>query len=333
MNENFPLISVIIPVYKVEDYLQRCVDSVTAQTYKNLEIILVDDGSPDNCPQLCDSLADRDSRIKVIHKQNGGLSDARNFGIDASSGEYLTLIDSDDYITDDMIMTLYERIESDKSDLALCNYLCVDDNGDTSKYENENDLPIQDEVIDADAAHKKLFGYKHWHYVIACCKLYKRFLFDDFRYPLGKLHEDLHTTHLIFEKCSKISCVRKPLYYYYQNEKSITHTYNIRRLDAVDAYISRFSFYYKKQDYYCAIMSVQFMIEKLITAYKNLNLSDKMISNKLKNYKSQYKKMLKMVIFKKTPNVDKLELAAFYFGFFPYRVYNFIKRKLKKLIG
>lgn len=333
MKNEYPLISVIVPVYNVEAYLKRCVDSIRCQTYSNIEIILVDDGSPDNCPQMCDDFASEDSRIKVVHKANGGLSDARNCGIDASSGEYITLIDSDDYVTEDMVEVLYNRITLDESDMVLCNYLCVGDNGDTSRYAWENEPAMEDELLSSNEAHKKLFGHKHWHYVIACCKLYKRFLFDDFRYPLGKLHEDLHTTHLLFEKCSKISCVKKPLYYYYQNESSITHTYSIRRLDAVDAYISRFHFYYDKQDYYCAIMSVEFMIPKMITAHNELDLTNEQARSRLDNYKKEYKKLLKKVFFKKVSGVPRIELISFYFGYFPYRVYNFLRNRINKLKG
>ncbi len=324
------LVSVIIPVYKVEDYLDRCVQSVVNQTYKNIEIILVDDGSPDNCPAMCDEWAEKDSRIKVIHKKNGGLSDARNYGLDAADGEYISFVDSDDYVADHMIQKLYDTMQTDKSDLAMTNYLCFDDNGSNFNYENK--LPIQNGIINKEEAFKTLFGDYHWHYVIACSKLYKRFLFDGFRFPYGKLHEDLHTTHLIFDKCSLISLVHEPLYYYYQNNSSITHVYSIKRLDAVDAYISRFDFFYKRQNYYCAAMNVKFMQEKLLTAQLSLDLKDKTAKEKIHNYRRIYKKLLKKVIFKKIEGVDKLELLTFLLGVFPFRVYRYIKRIISKII-
>ena len=120
-------ISVIIPVYNVEEYLDKCVTSVLNQTYKNLEIILVDDGSPDNCPKMCDEWAKKDKRIKVVHKKNGGLSDARNSGIEVCTGEYIGFVDSDDYIDKQMYKELLKRIESTNSDMVMCGINCVND--------------------------------------------------------------------------------------------------------------------------------------------------------------------------------------------------------------
>ena len=124
-----PLISVIVPVYKVEAYLDRCVQSIVDQTYRNLEIILVDDGSPDNCGAMCDAWVEKDSRVRVIHKENGGLSDARNVGMAAASGEYLGFIDSDDYIAPEMYQVLWERIAADRSDMAACGVEMVFEDG------------------------------------------------------------------------------------------------------------------------------------------------------------------------------------------------------------
>lgn len=278
------LVSIIIPVYKVEKYIHRCVDSVINQTYQNLEIILVDDGSPDNCPSICDEYAMMDNRITAIHKANGGLSDARNYGISMASGDYIMLVDSDDYIKHNMVELMLNRIINDDSDLAMCNYICVDEKGNEDCFGIENSLPISDEVIDSSQAQKKLFGKLNWHYVIACCKLYKKELFDNFQYPLGKLHEDLFTTHLIFDKCKKISCINEGLYYYFQNSESITHVYNIRRLDAIDAYKNRYDFYMGKGDYHCANMCLYLMVEKISLAYKKLDLKDKKNKLVIKKY-------------------------------------------------
>ena len=330
MKKDIPLISVILPVYNVEKYLDRCLESIVNQTYNNLEIILVDDGSPDNCPQMCDDWAKKDSRIKVIHKKNGGQSEARNFGLEIARGDYISLVDSDDYVAEDMIEVMYNRMLEDNSDLAICNYWCVSDTIDPKNFEWQNNLPVLDEVICADQAHKKLFLDNHWHYINPWGKLYKSFLFDGFKYPVGKVHEDLATTHLIFEKCSSISCIHRPLYYYSQNENSTTHTYSIKRLDAVDAYISRFWFYYNKNDWFCAIMNVQFMTEKLTAAHNMLDLSIKENKEKYDYCIVQYRKLLRKVIFKKVKDVDKFELISFYLGFFPYRVYKGIKRRVLK---
>lgn len=318
------LISIIIPVYNVEKFLDRCVESVINQTYDNLEIILVDDGSTDQSPALCDRWIEKDDRIQVLHKKNGGLSDARNAGMDLSSGDYVVFIDSDDYVRSDMVEILFLRLTEDSSDLALCNYLCVsDDENYVNDYENS--LPVSDELIDGRQAQRKLFGDMHWHYVIACCKLYKKSLLENFRFPVGKLHEDLFTTHLIFEKCNLVSCVHEPLYYYYQNENSITHNYSVRRLDALDAYISRFNFFYQKQDYYCAAMSTRFMIEKLLLARKKLNMKDKEIKKRIVYYKRMFNKQFRKIFFRKTGQVEKKKMLVFYFGIDVYRAFNALR--------
>ena len=131
------LISVIIPVYKVEKYIERCITSVKKQSYFNIEIILVDDGSPDNCGIICDKYAETDSRIKVIHKKNGGLSDARNAGLDIATGQYICFIDSDDYIEKDTLKDMYNNIVMTRADITICNYYTVDSEGN-KQWESEN---------------------------------------------------------------------------------------------------------------------------------------------------------------------------------------------------
>ena len=166
------MVSVIIPVYKTEQYLDRCIESVVNQTYKNLEIILVDDGSPDNCPKMCDEWAKKDSRIKVIHKKNGGLSDARNVGIDCATGEYLSFIDSDDFISNQMYKKMLNSIENFNADLAVC--------GIETFYDGQTpDVMVdkEDEVISNKEAFLRLNNKEYNTYlVIACNKLYKNYL-------------------------------------------------------------------------------------------------------------------------------------------------------------
>ena len=165
-------VSIIIPIYNVEKYLRKCVDSVICQTYKNLEIILVDDGSPDSCPEICDSYVDLDSRIKVIHKQNGGLSDARNTGIDMSSGEYITFVDSDDYIENDMIEILISTLEENHCDISTCNNLIVHSDNIVTIAPEQNITRI----LATENALENLF-YKKDISVMATAKLYKKSLF------------------------------------------------------------------------------------------------------------------------------------------------------------
>ena len=209
-----PLISVIIPVYKVEKYLRRCVDSLFAQTYGNIGVILVDDGSPDGCPAICDAYAEADSRVRVIHKRNGGLSSARNAGLDIAAGEYIFFVDSDDSVRPEALRTLYDRITADGSDIAIAGYLCVTDDG---KVLDEHHV-LSDGVITADEM-KRLEG--HGPYVSACGKLYKRRIFDGLRYREGILCEDYDLLPRLTARCEKISCVDKALFNYTIHEGSI----------------------------------------------------------------------------------------------------------------
>ena len=242
-------ISVIIPVYNVEKYLDRCIESVVNQTYKNLEIILVDDGSPENCPQICDEWTKKDDRIIVVHKKNGGLSDARNKGIDIASGTYICFVDSDDYISENMIEKLYNVLTEANAEISICNFRYVDESGndctDKKLFSNDN-LPITDNVLSSfDILADKMFEPKNWYWVVAWNKLYKKELFDDIRYPVGKIHEDEYVIHKILIKCHNVACVSDMLYYYVQRNDSImksTKT-NPRRIDYIEAYLLRAKLY------------------------------------------------------------------------------------------
>lgn len=212
-----PLISIIIPVYKVEKYLEKCIKSVLSQTYKNLQIILVDDGSPDNCGNICDDYAKIDNRIEVIHKANGGLSDARNVGLKVARGEYIGFVDSDDYVSNEMFENLYNTLISNDADVSICNFYIVIDNKNIIKNADNgvkiyNKLEILKEIL----LDKKIQSYA-WN------KLYKRELFKDIEYPVGKKYEDIGTTFYILEKCSKIAVSGSPEYYYITRGDSIVN--------------------------------------------------------------------------------------------------------------
>lgn len=237
-----PKISVIVPVYNVEKYLPHCLDSILNQTYKNLEIILIDDGSSDRCPEICDTYAGKDKRIKVSHKKNGGLSDARNTGIEMLTGEYVAFVDSDDYIATNMYEVLLNRIIFDRADMAICNFLYVNERGELLEGKNNN-LPIINECLQPRNAIKKLSEPKAWYYVTAWNKLYHKKIFENLRFPKGKYHEDEFVIHYILQNCVRISCVHDPLYYYVQRDNSITsESFSLRRMDIADALIDRYFF-------------------------------------------------------------------------------------------
>ena len=231
-------ISVIIPVYKVEQYLNRCVESVMSQTYLNLEIILVDDGSPDRCPQLCDSLAAKDNRVRVVHKKNGGLSSARNAGLDVATGDYVAFVDSDDYIDENMIETMLSAAIRNGVSVACCGRIRVSNSTQIKMF----DLP-EEKVLSGKQAIKELMlggcvEEASWD------KLYKAEVFKSRRFPIGEINEDIVQTIEILGDCKNIVHVGKALYYYCENVGSITKNgYDsskyiiIKHLDQVGKYI------------------------------------------------------------------------------------------------
>lgn len=231
-----PLISVIVPIYKVESYLDRCIKSIIEQTYKNLEILLVDDGSPDRCPEICDTWANSDKRIRVIHKKNGGLSDARNVGIEQATGDWFLFVDSDDYILPYMCERLLKAAQTTQSDIAISSYF-MDYDG---KKESLKPL-IEDEtqILSKDEAIELYFVCHPVEFVVAWNKLYKRQIFFDaqkVRYPVGWLHEDEFTTYKLFYAAKCIVWIRDELYGYVQRDGSIMANYGKRNLEAFIAY-------------------------------------------------------------------------------------------------
>lgn len=213
-------ISVIVPVYKVELYIERCVKSLLNQTYKNLEIILVDDGSPDKSGELCDQLATLDKRIISLHKKNGGLSSARNYALELATGELVTFVDSDDVIHPKMLEWMYWELTSENVDMVSTGLSSFSsENPEISITEVTFEQLTQEDYI--NHLFPKNFGKIS---VTACGKLYKREIFDSLRYPEGVIYEDLHVYLDVLLKCNRISVCDKALYYWYNNEQSITRS-------------------------------------------------------------------------------------------------------------
>ena len=217
MSQEKALISIIIPVYKVEKYLEKCIQSLINQTYENLQIILVDDGSPDNCGKICDEYAKKDHRIEVIHKSNGGLSDARNKGLEIAKGEYIGFIDSDDYIESDMYEVLYNLLKQYNADVSICNFYTVSQ-GKIAIKNAENGIKEYNriEILKEVLLDNNIQSYA-WN------KLYKKELFDEIKYPVGKKYEDIGTTFYLLEKCNKVVVTGKPEYYYINRQDSIVN--------------------------------------------------------------------------------------------------------------
>lgn len=238
------LISVIVPIYNVESYLERCIDSIIFQTYKNIEIILVDDGSPDRCGEICDLYAAKESRIKVIHKENGGLSDARNIGVKEAIGEYITFIDSDDFVAPEYIEYLYELLKSNNADISSC---CMyETNKDVFEVCSKKQIPDLSVLNGVDAC-KELLGYLHLILVTACGKLYKSQIVKKYPFPKGRKHEDEATTCKYYYESDRVAIGNKCVYAYYNNPNSIMRSQtDVLNVDAIWAFEHRARFFEKQ---------------------------------------------------------------------------------------
>ena len=229
MNNIEKLVSIIVPVYKVEQYLCECVDSILAQSYEKIEVILVDDGSPDSCPQLCDNYAAKDTRIKVIHKSNGGLSDARNAGLHIAKGVYINFCDSDDMIAPTMIKTLVTTMENKNADVVGCESLSFQ-NGEAKiipHYHKENAITEFD-------GFEYISGFFDFiNDCSVCNKLYKREIIGNSRFEKGKTVEDILFQYEVLKKCNKIVVLNNGLYLYRVNADSITQTFNVNSMNLI----------------------------------------------------------------------------------------------------
>ena len=300
------MISIIVPVYKTEQYLNRCIDSIINQTYKNLEIILIDDGSHDGCGKICDEYAKKDERIKVVHKSNGGMSSARNVGLDTAKGDYIAFVDSDDYIALDMMEKMRAYVADNNADMAVCGF--------TRLSEKKVLLEQGKEVISGVYSPEKLFESERAHidgivdrvslYTESLCnKLYKRYIFDDLRLKVGKNHEDFYIMHHIISKCKKVYLSNDMFYFYWYNSKSVSAVkYNITRLDAVEAHLDRISLLDKIGLHSRIGFYLYSAINVLTTGYNLLDKKDKQVNSRIKELRSEvlicYKKHYKKMNFK-----------------------------------
>lgn len=224
-----PLVSIIIPVYNVEKYIEKCLDSVLAQTYENLEIILVDDGSTDKSGKICDEYAKKDQRIKVVHQRNGGAYLARNNGLKRASGEYLTFVDPDDYVATKYVEKMMNKMTQKKVDIVQCNSMVVDKRGIEL-----NKGTICDCVLDGHTAAKKML-YQTTVNSSLWGKIFKKELFNEFDFPIARTHEDLYSLYFILQKAGKVVVMDEPLYYYYiRQDGSIRSKFSEKTIGIID---------------------------------------------------------------------------------------------------
>lgn len=239
------LVSIIIPVYNIEAYLERCIASAVNQTYPNLEIILVDDGSSDRSPQICDEWAAKDSRIKVIHQKNSGVSVSRNTGLTHATGSYILQLDSDDYMAPFAVERLLKTAQSTEAELVICNFV----RGTEDHYCFPEDSNPKVTITDAPSTLAQIYnGEKDaLRYTVPWCKLYQKELLDGITYPVGKIFEDIYITHTIIDKCRKIALLEEALFYYYRRENSIMNAvFSFQKLDYLQALVNRVHFFEKR---------------------------------------------------------------------------------------
>ena len=277
-------VSIVVPIYKVEKYLRRCVDSIINQTYRNLEIILVDDGSPDKCGQIIDEYKEKDSRIISLHKKNGGLSDARNYGMKYVTGEYIFFLDSDDYIKSETIETLINLSLKYQADIVQGgfyykyeNYLLYDD-----RYYKEDSDPI---ILDnKELMYELIVNERVKNF--AWGKLYKTDLIKDLLFEKGVLFEDVFWAHNVMSRVKKYVICHKPLTYYVQREDSIVANYSVRNLDIIKGMKVRHKFI---EENYSEFINESYTL-LLKTMFMHYNL---LMKNKSKDSDKKYRKEMK----------------------------------------
>ena len=240
--EKTPELSIIVPIYKVEKYLDECIQSILGQTFTDLELILVDDGSPDACPQMCDAAAEQDSRVRVIHQKNGGLSAARNTGIEAARGNWLGFVDSDDFVAPDFYEKLYNAAVNADADCAVCSVQLTHEDG------SRMDTPPQWKAYGGGYTGEEILKTITWQdnvpYLVAWNKLYRREVFRTLRYPVGRINEDVFVFAELFDTIKKVACVEQPLYFYRQRTGSIMQSKcTLRSLDEFWGMVECFDYF------------------------------------------------------------------------------------------
>lgn len=260
-----PLISIVIPVYKTEEYLEKCVASVLNSKYENIEIILVDDGSPDGCPEICDKLSEKYEKIRVIHKANGGLSSARNAGLDIACGKYITFIDSDDLITQDMISEMYSIAVKENCRIVKLGMLLTENEDDANgDYSEKKEYT----VVNAEMALSRIYSDPP-SIVTICGKLYDISLFDDLRFPEGIINEDEYLTPRLFNACDKIALCDTVGYIYMQRpgDSIMRGAFSPKKLDILNIAEDRIALFEKwgyndlavlaRRDYFCHLLNLR----------------------------------------------------------------------------
>lgn len=303
-------ISVIVPVYNVEKYLEKCLESIVHQTYKNLEIILIDDGSTDSSGKICDEFALRDERFVVVHNKNGGVSVARNEGLKRVTGEYIMFVDSDDYVESDIAEVLMNLIRQYDADISMCSFKYADTDGNT---QNQTDITTTEGCISGDEFWDRFYSGGRTIGVTLWAKLYKSSLWQDIHFPDGKLHEDEFVTHSLVKNCKRIAVTKKPLYYYVQREGSIMNTqFMTQNFDAAEGILARCRYFYEQNEFDNASKSLTMAMYNMIRGLDLLKEPTKNDKKRLKELKKEFRLLYRKLFFKNTDFISKFKCSVFY---------------------
>lgn len=307
------LISVIVPVYNVEEYLAACIESILLQSYDNLEIILVDDGSTDKSGEICDVYEKKDNRITVIHQNNGGLSLARNNGIFASKGSYISFVDSDDLIQRDFIETLYDSLQQSKCELACCEMICFFDKDINKLYQywdNDSSIVNKFQVFDAMELLESSF-YQHISITGAYQKMYKRNLFETIEFPVGRYFEDLATTYEFIEKAKKIAIINKKKYgYRIRNDSIMQQSFSMKKMDCIWVSEMIYNNYINNKIISKSAICASFRINRLV--FDQIPIKEKEARDQVWNCIKKYRSSV--VCDSKAKKSERLLAGVSYFG-------------------
>lgn len=294
---NDELISIVIPVYNVASYLTKCLESVIAQSYKNLEIIVVDDGSTDRSGKICDEFAQKDKRVRVLHKDNGGLSDARNYGINHAHGKYITFVDSDDYVSVDYVLHLFELILEYKADISVTCAVKFYEDGDepgSECYIASDSCIFSSEEAMIDMLYRKNIPIYAW------AKMYRIDLFETIKFPVGELFEDLSTEYLLFDMAERIAFNSVRDYFYLQRKNSIINSkYNSRKM--IQVYTTEKIIQFMKEKHPAVVnAAISKCFITTLNLYKNIPNTEEFSADKL--FAKEVLKKYRIVVLKDSSN-------------------------------
>ncbi len=280
-------ISIIVAVYNIENYIGRCIQSLLKQSYTNIEVLLIDDGSDDSSGEICREYAEKDERIKYFYKENGGLSDARNYGIAKASGSWITFVDGDDFVYGDMYQVLAGGVFESGLKIGMCSF-------QTFYHEAELDLKKAeagtDRILKRQEVLELLLSPDRTDAIISCCKLFHKELFQGFQFPTGRYREDEFSTYKFWFKVEQVYYTERKMYFYYQREGSILHQRNVKKeTDYWDALLERHLFFEKKElsgDFLCR--DAEFCAMQLYNALFLENCSKEIKDEYIRLYKQQY---------------------------------------------